>query len=448
MKKSVYTICILSLVLSVAASEWAHYRGPDGNGICNEPASLRFNGEGPKVIWKVPVKNGFSSLSIADGKAFTVVTRELEGAPREVCIALDAKRGKELWFTPVGIATYDNGGDSGTDSNKGGDGPRSTPTVRDGKVYVYNQVLLLYCLDAQTGKVLWTKDVMKEHAGRNIPWKNATSPVVDGNLLFIAGGGPGESLLALNKETGAVVWKGQDDLLTHATPVVANILGERQVVFFMRNGLLSVSSKDGSLLWRFPFRFATSTAASPVVAGDIVYCAAAYGIGAGACKISKEGNKWVATQLYKIPDNKVANHWSTPVVKDGYLYGMFGHKQYGSGPLKCVEMATGNVKWSKAGFGQGNVILAGDQVVALTDDGQLVVVKANPSSYEEIARAKVLNGKCWSTPALSDGKLYVRSTKEAACLDVSAKSAITEPPKAKSSTVQAIKDNWMTRLAK
>jgi outer membrane protein assembly factor BamB len=122
-------------------------------------------------------------------------------------------------------------------------------------------------------------------------------------------------------------------------------------------------------------------------------------------------------------DKPLANHWSTPVFKDGYLYGMFQFKEYGSGPLKCVELATGKVKWSKPGFGPGNVILVGNNVLALSDAGELVVVEATPASYKESGRAKVVEGKCWSTPVLSNGHVYVRSTKEAACFDVSAKSA-------------------------
>jgi outer membrane protein assembly factor BamB len=401
------------------ANDWPEYRGPNGDGVCRETPKLTWPASGPKVLWRIPVKNGFSSFTIADGKAFTVVIRDVEGAPREVCVALEAGTGKELWFAPTGVAIYDGGGDSGAADNKGGDGPRSTPTVSDGKVYVLNQLLVLSCLDEQTGKALWMVDLIKDHAGRNIGWKSAASPVIDGNLVFLGGGGPGESLLALNKDTGAVVWKSQDEIITHATPVVRTILGVPQVIFFMKSGLVSVSEKDGSLLWRFPFRFSTSTAASPVVAGDIVYCSAAYGVGGGACRISKDGNGFTATELYKVSDNKLANHWSTPVVKDGFLYGVYSHKQYGTAPLKCVEMATGEIKWSQPGFGQGNVILIGDKVLALTDDGQLVVVKAAPQSYEEVSRAKVLTGKCWSTPALSNGRLYVRSTKEAACVDVS-----------------------------
>jgi outer membrane protein assembly factor BamB len=418
MKRPLFCISGVVVCLICNAGDWPAYRGPNGNGIALEKPNLNWPSNGPKVLWKVPIKNGFSSFTIAEGKAFTQMNRDIDGANREVCVALDSATGKELWATPVGVGVYDGGGDAGAADNKGGDGPRSTPTVSDGKVYVFNQLLVLHCLDEQTGKALWTKDLIKEHAGHNISWKNAASPVVDNNLLFIAGGGPGESLLALNKDSGSVVWKGQDETITHATPVVATILGVRQVIFFAKSGLVSVATKDGTLLWRFPFRFSTSTAASPVVEGNIVYCSAAYGIGGGACKISKEGNQFSANELYKVSDNKLANHWSTPVVKDGYLYGIYSHKQYGTAPLKCVELATGEIKWSQPGFGQGNVILVGDKIVALTDDGQLVTVKATPSGYEETARAKVLNGKCWTTPALSNGRLYVRSTKEGACLDL------------------------------
>jgi outer membrane protein assembly factor BamB len=421
LKSSSAFFCLLTAAFfPVGGAEWPNYRGPGADGVCPETVNLNWPTSGPKVVWKVPTKNGFSSFSVTGGKVFTQVNRDLDGALREICVALDAATGKEIWFADVGVGKYDQGGDSGAPDNKGGDGPRSTPTVNAGKVYVFNQFLVLFCLDAQTGKQLWTRDLIKENTGRNIPWKSAASPVVDGEVVFIGGGGPGESLLAVNKDTGAVVWKSQDEFITHATPVVADILGVRQVIFFARSGLVSVAAKDGALLWRFPFEFKTSTAASPVVGGDIVYCSAAYGVGGGACRISKQGEGLTATQLYKIPgDKQIANHWSTPVLKDGCLYGVYGLKQYGVGPLKCVELATGQVKWSQAGFGEGNVILVGDRLLALTDTGQLVLVKASPEGYQETARAKVLEGKCWSTPALSDGRLYVRSTKEGACLDLS-----------------------------
>jgi outer membrane protein assembly factor BamB len=337
-------------------------------------------------------------------------------------VALDAATGKELWAADIDIGRYMSGGDSGTKGNNGGDGPRSTPTLSDGRVYCYTQNLVLHCLEAATGKKLWSKDVLKEHAGRNIGWRSAMSPVIEEDMVFVGGGGPGQSLLALNKKTGAVIWKAEDEMITHATPVVATILGQRQVIFYVQKGLLALGIEDGQALWRFPMPYRVSTAASPVVAGDIIYCSAGYGIGGAACKIAKNGEQFTATEMWRIPGDKlVANHWSTPVYKDGHLYGMFSFKKFGVGPLKCVELATGKIQWEQPGFGAGNVILVGDNLVALADDGRVVIVEATPAAYKELAKAKVIQGKCWSTPALSDAHLYVRSTKEGACLDLAGK---------------------------
>jgi outer membrane protein assembly factor BamB len=265
---------------------------------------------------------------------------------------------------------------------------------------------------------------MQEHAGRNIGWKSAISPLVDGDFVFVGGGGAGESMLAFNKNTGALLWKSGDEKITHATPVAATLLGTRQIIYFMQSGLVSVSAVNGAELWRFPFRYNVSTASSPVVCDDVVYCSAGYGVGGGAAKITKEGNKFTATELWKTGgDTKVANHWSTPVYHNGYLYGMFSFKKYGSGPLKCVDPKTGEIKWEKPGFGAGQAIIADGHILALADDGQLVAVKASPDSYQEVARTKAVEGKCWSTPALSGGRIYVRSTKQGACLDLSTKLA-------------------------
>jgi outer membrane protein assembly factor BamB len=193
----------------------------------------------------------------------------------------------------------------------------------------------------------------------------------------------------------------------------------RQVIFFMQSGLVSVNAQNGKELWRFPFAYKVSTALSPVVGGDIVFCSAGYDIGSAACQIRKSGDAFTATELWRVHGNKdVVAQWSTPVFKDGYLYGMFSAKKFASGPMKCVELKSGLVKWEKEGFGVGNVILAGNQLIALADDGQVALIDADPSASKELGRFKAVSGKCWSTPALSNGRLYVRSTKEGACFDL------------------------------
>jgi len=403
------------------AADWSQYRGAETGGVSPETIQTDWQGGAPKCVWRVPTPAGLSSFVAGEGKAFTVVARSTESGPAEVCQALDGATGKELWATPTGIAKYQGGADSGTPDNKGGDGPRSTPAISGGRVFVYSSTMVLQCLDAASGKVLWNKDVIASFGGKNIGWESAMSPVVDGSLVYVAGGGAGQSMLAFKQATGELAWKSGDGGITHATPVVATIQGVRQVIYLLQTGLVSVEAASGRPLWNFPFPYRTCTGCSPVVAGDVVFCTAGYEIGGAACQVVRNGDGFEAKELWRVTGNKdVASLWSTPVQKDGFLYGMISFKRFGSGPLKCVDLKTGTVRWEKPGFGAGQVILAGKYLLALADDGQLVVVEAAPEAYKEVARFKAVAGKCWSTPALSNGHVFVRSTKEGACFDLAA----------------------------
>ena len=398
-------ICIQSS--TIHGADWPGYRGMNGDGISAEKLNFNWTATPPKVLWKVPANTGFSSFSIAGGKAFTQVVREINGASREICVALDAATGKELWFADVAVGSGYSGGGKG-------DGPRATPAVSEGIVYVLSPDLVLHALTADSGKPVWTHDLIMEYAAHNIGWNSAASPVIDGDLVFIMGGGRDQALLAFNKKSGQLAWKSGTESITHATPVVANILGERQVIFYCQSGLVSLAVKDGKLLWKFPYPFKVAAAASPVVSGDIVYCSEAYNVGGGACKITKQGFTYTATQLWQTPGNQeVANQWSTPVCIDGFLYGMFGTK---GAELKCVEIATGKVRWAQPGYGQGNAISAGGKVLALAENGDLIAVEPSPDAYKELGRFKAVAGKCWSTPAVSNGCIFVRSTEDATCL--------------------------------
>ena len=294
--------------------------------------------------------------------------------------------------------------------------------MQSGRVFAYSADMRLVCLDAASGKELWSHDVIKDFAGKNISWRNAMSPVVDADLVYVAGGGAGQSMLAFKQATGEVAWKTGEEAMTHASPVVATIHGVRQVIFMMQSGLVALDARTGKALWKFPFRYLTSTACLPVVADDIVFCTAGYDVGGAACQVTRNSDAFEAKELWKTTGNKaVASLWSPPIQKDGYLYGMISFKRFGSGPLKCVDLKTGQVKWEEPGFGAGNVLLAGNTLIALADDGRVVLAEATPEKYKEIARFKALGGKCWSTPALANHLLYVRSTKEGACFDLGAK---------------------------
>ena len=153
----------------------------------------------------------------------------------------------------------------------------------------------------------------------------------------------------------------------------------------------------------------------------MVYVSAGYGIGAATWRVVRDEDGAFRPEFMWRKPNKLMNHWSTPVCRDGFLYGMFSFKDHGDGPLKCVELATGEERWSRDSFGPGNVILAGDDLVALSDSGEVVLVAASPQAYREKARAAVLDGKCWSSPALTGDQLFVRSTSEGVRLDLAAR---------------------------
>ena len=409
------TLLFGASLLQLNAAEWTQYRGSATDGNSPEKWALKsyVSSNSLPRAWQMKAETGFSSFTVADGKAFTIVGRQIDGVKREVLVALNAADGKELWAAPFGIARYDGGGDSGTPDNKGGDGPRSTPSVSEGRVYVYSGAMKLVCFNTKDGKEIWAQDIIKDFGGQNIHWQNAASPLLDGGLVFVVGGGTGQSFLAFDQQTGTNVWKTQDDSIVHASPIIATIHGIRQVIFITKPGLVAVAPKTGDVLWRQDFQ-ARAVGASPVVSGDLVYCSAGYNAGALLIRIKQDGAKLVPEQVWR-KQNQLMNHWSTPVVKDGFLYGLFGAAAYGSAPLKCIELATGEEKWSKPNFGMGGVILVDGHLVALCDSGELCIVKAQPEVYKQEGLFQAIDGKCWSTPAFSDGKIFLRSTAEGVC---------------------------------
>jgi len=349
---------------------------------------------------------------------------------RELCVALDAATGKELWAADITVGKSSS--TAAADGERSGDGPRSTPTASDGKVYVYSTDAKLCCFDAQTGKELWRVDVLKDHAGagREPKWGNSSIPVLDGDLVMVAGGGPGQSILGINKNSGHMVWKTGDTIPDYnTTPVVTTIHGQRQVVFNLGHNLVGISVKDGKTLWRkgVAWHEATfwSSQPQPIVYEDKVW----YGGALAGCNLFQIV-KWDGGFYGKwIWDMNIGNKnlpYSTPVLRDGHLYGTFGGTPDGRKTdvqFKCLELASDRkAKWAQKGFGNNDsLILVADKLVILFASGELILVEAKPDAYKELARFKALAGRCYGTPAFSNGRLYIRSSTDGACFDASAK---------------------------
>jgi len=408
----------VALVLATfgCLADWPQYRGPNHDGTY--PAAVRTDWtESPPVeVWRTPLDPGLSSLAIADARVFTQVRRSFGGQQQEFCVALDAETGAELWATALGIAEYRDGG-VGTD-----DGPRSTPAASGNAVLILTSFLKLWCLDVASGEEIWSKDLRTEYGGVLIQWQNAASPIVVDDLVIVNGNGPGQCLLAFHVADGTLAWQGHNDGMTHASPVTATFDGVPQVIFFAQSGLVGVAPATGDVLWRHPVNYNNiSVAASPVVAGDLIFASRAYPLslsaaraGAIVVRLDHDNGDWATHQVW-YRTNQLMNHWSTPVIRQDHIYGHFGQSTL---TFKCLELGTGIERWSVPGFGYASVLVVGDDILVLSASGELVLVAPNPDVYTERARFRPLTGKCWNVPAVSDGRIYVRSTLEAVCVDV------------------------------
>ena len=405
------------------ARDWPQYRGPDHNGVSRDRIVKDWTGTVTDPVWRVFLGNGLGSVSVQGGRVFTQVQRPVTGTNREVCLALCLANGQELWATPVDLASYPDGG-VGTD-----DGPRSTPSADGDAVYVLTSYLKLFRLNVTNGAIVWQRDLRTLYGGTVIGWQNAASPLVDNGLVFVNANCGANSLMALSVTNGAVVWRAENEAMTHATPVLATIKGARHLIFATQSGLISLHPQTGARLWRFPYPFiySTSIGVSPVVWDDMVFVSGAhsYGMGSVALRVSLSNEVWLATQLWSM--NTIASHWMTPIAHEGFLFGLFGIQTFDSAnaQLKCLDLRTGAQKWSTNGFGRGGSILADGHLMTLAENGRLVLAQLNTNAYTEVARFVAIpryNGttnKCWNVPAVADGRVVLRSTAYAACFDFS-----------------------------
>jgi outer membrane protein assembly factor BamB len=400
-------------------AEWAQYRGSSRDGISYDRLNKQWAGSVTNALWRVPVTNSLTSITVSGGRLFTQTLR----TGQERCLALNITNGVELWSRVVDAGSYPDGG-VGTD-----DGPRSTPVVDGDSVYVLSSYLKLHRLNLINGVPVWSKDLRTIYGGTVIDWQNAASPVVENGLIYVnANCGP-STLMALRTSDGSAAWRSQNEAMTHSTPTLATIHGVRQVIFATQSGLVSLNPTNGVLLWKFnyPFNYSTSLSVSPVVHEGMVFVCGAhsYGMGSVVRRIDLTNNIWTTTQLWAT--NNPACHWMTPIVREGFLFGHFGIQSFDSptAQLKCIEMRTGVVKWTASNFGRCATILMDDHLVSLTEKGILVLSKPDTNAYTELARFTAIpnyhgtTNKCWNAPAVSDGRIYVRSTAFVAAFDFS-----------------------------
>ena len=381
--------------------EWPQWRGPNRDGISHETGLLKSWPEGgPKVLWRVPVGDGYSGISVSKGRAYTI-TADGDG---EFVICLDASNGNEIWRF--------RSGSKFTESN--GNGPRSTPTVGGDWVFALGAKGQLYSLDARYGKELWKHDLLKEFESTIPPWAFSTSPLVEGDLLLVeVGGQPGKSIVAFDIRSGRVAWTSHTDKPAYSSPIAITYNGIRQIVFLTSKTLLSVSPEDGQIYWKYPWLTHEGiNVATPIfVPEDKIFISASYDKGAALVKVkSTSEGKFTVEEVWK--NRVMKNHFNSSVLHGDYLYGFDG------AILKCIRVDTAEDQWKKRGFGKGSLTLADGHLIILSDSGQLALAEATSSEYKEKASAPVLEGKCWTVPTLAGGKLYVRNQKEMVCLDM------------------------------
>ena len=406
--KSVLATALLLPVIGWA-SDWPQFLGPTRNGVY--PAldlADSWSKEGPPVVWQKNVGEGFSGPAVASGKL--ILFHRIEN--RETVECLDAQTGKELWKFDYPTAYRD---DFGFD-----EGPRATPAIADGRVYTYGAEGALNCTDFSTGKNVWSIDTQKEfHAPKGF-FGIGCSPLVEGEaVLLIVGGHDQAGIVAFDRRSGKVLWKSTDDEASYSSPLSATLAGRNYSLSLTRVRLLGTEPASGRILFQYPFRPPmrnSVTAATPIIVDDLIFLSASYGTGAILLKL--EGNS-----LRKVweSDEALSNHYATSVYHGGFLFGIHGRTDPGFQPpasLRCIELKTGKLVWEQPAFGAATLIVAGGQLLILTERGELIRAPASASGYKPNARVQILPNQVRAHPALADGLFYARSKDKLACVNL------------------------------
>ena len=380
-----------------ATYDWPCLHGPDHNNISQEKGWLgTWPGEGPRQLWKASVGGGFSSVSVAAGRLYTMGVV----AGRETVWCLDAASGAEIWkhsYLYLFKPQYYEGGSS------------VTPTVDGDAAYSLGQAGELLCFEAATGNIRWSRHLAKDF-GLGVPtWGFAGSPCVQGDLLILNAGSRGT---AVEKASGKLAWNNGKGAAGYSTAVPFFMAGEKAAALFCAREVVGVEVKSGRVLWAYPWKTEyDANIADPVLRDGRAFISSTYKSGSALVQF----DPGPAREVWRCKE--MESHFNSAVLLDGFLYGVDG-EAFKAAAFKCLDWQTGEVKWTYKGLGLGGVTAAEGRLIILGEKGELVVAPASPSGFEPVARAQVLGGKCWTSPVLCNGRIYCRNSKgDLICVD-------------------------------
>lgn len=393
----------------VLAEDWPQWRGLKRDSVWREtglPDKLSTQHLAPR--WTQAIGGGYGGIAVADGRVY-VMDRQTK--PREVerVLCLDAATGQERWVHEYAV-----------NYNKMdyGNGPRSTPTVHDGRVYTFGAVGHLTCLDAVTGDVVWSKDTVRELKGHIPTWGHACSPLVDGDRLIVQVGGENTCLIACDRRTGRELWRALPDRPGYSSPVLIEGAFGRQLIYWTAEHLNGLDPASGKVRWQVPHTTDYDVTISDPVWDDGILLVSDYWTGSLAYRLSERGDDpklpWQGKRLSLL--------MSTPLTRGGYVYGL--DKDRG---LKCIELKTGNVKWDgefvtpRGRNPQASLVWAGDSALIFNELGELIRAQLSPKGFREIGKNSILKDGSWAHPAYADGCIFARSDKEIVCVPLRGK---------------------------
>ena len=400
-----FLVLLLVLANSLFAEDWPQFLGPRRDGSYQGKALSVWPAEGPRKIWNKQIGSGWSGVVVGEGRV--IIFHRKQGM--EIIDCNEAASGKPLWTYKYACDFRDQFGKD--------NGPRGTPAIADGRVYTMGVSGIVVALDLKTGKTLWRVDTRRQFGANLGFFGMACSPLIHNKRLLInIGGKDNAGIIALNTHSGKSHWNTSTDNTSYSSPIIAQLDGKEQALFFTRAGLESVEAATGKTLYKFPWRPAISAsvnAATPLVNGNLVFISTSYN--KGAALIAVKDNR---TETVWARDDVMSNQYATCVLCEGHLYGFHGRADIGGCELRCVELKTGKMKWSFPGLRAGTVILAGKELLILTERGELLRAPASPIAFRPTARVQLMGATVRAYPALANGKLYVRNSRELICFKV------------------------------